>query len=199
MHDNIPQNQYKNLLDIAERLIELQQYEEAKNILDRLLEDKPGNIEVLNDMAVVHILENDLETALNILKYVLISKPNNKIALNNLQYVKSLIDETLQNNIQNKHEIGIKNNGNFQNIESKICFIIVFNHRFDTNIEILEDIYKNRFENIYFIVPFYNGNRKDVITVYESSYNFSGYYAQALEKIYDDRYTHYVLLPTIKY
>lgn len=73
---------------------------------------------------------------------------------------------------------------------SKVCLVIIFNHRFDQNIEILERIYKGRFSSIYYVVPFYDGDREDVITVYENSFRFHGYIAQAYEKIAGD-YDHY--------
>jgi len=42
-------------------------------------------------------------------------------------------------------------------------------------------------------MPFYTGNEKDVISVYENSYYFQGYIAQALAKIEND-YDHYMII-----
>ncbi len=72
----------------------------------------------------------------------------------------------------------------------KVCLIILFNHRYDANIDRLERIYKNRFSHIRYIVPFYDGPREDVIPVYECSFRFSGYVTQAYEKFAGD-FDHY--------
>lgn len=74
----------------------------------------------------------------------------------------------------------------------KVALMIVYNHRYDKNIERIESLLKDKFSNIYHIMPFYDGNRKNVIPVYESSYFFSGYIAQAYEKIKDQNFTHFI-------
>jgi hypothetical protein len=79
-------------------------------------------------------------------------------------------------------------------IESDICFCIIFNHRYDKNIDKLLEIYMNRFHNIYFIIPFYDGNLENCIPVYENSFQFQGYIAQAYHHIYNERFSHYVFI-----
>lgn len=65
-----------------------------------------------------------------------------------------------------------------------VCLVFIFNHKYEQNIEKLRRIYKNRFSTMRFIVPFYNGNPdKEIISVYESSYYFEGYYIQTLYKL----------------
>jgi hypothetical protein len=73
----------------------------------------------------------------------------------------------------------------------KVALIFVFNHRYDKNIDILERIYKDRFSHIYHIVPFYNGGKKNVISVYENSFYFEGYLAQAYAKYFNEEYENY--------
>lgn len=75
-----------------------------------------------------------------------------------------------------------------------ICLVIIYNHRYDNNIEILEQIYKNRFAAIYHLVPFYDGKNHNVIPVYESSYQFQGYVAQGMKYFYSDNYTQYLFI-----
>ena len=65
----------------------------------------------------------------------------------------------------------------------KVCLLIIYNHRYDDNIEKLEKIYGSRFSDIYHIVPFYDGVKENVIPVYECSFRFEGYVAQALRNI----------------
>jgi len=63
------------------------------------------------------------------------------------------------------------------------CLVIIFNHRYNNNICKLRKIYGERFSKILFLVPFYQGEEEDVIPVYESSYEFSGYLIQAYPKL----------------
>ena len=79
-------------------------------------------------------------------------------------------------------------------MKSKICLVIIFNHRYDQNIDILEKIYKGRFEAIYYLVPFYDGKRENVIPVYESSFQFQGYVAQGWREFYNEVYSHYLFI-----
>lgn len=75
---------------------------------------------------------------------------------------------------------------------SKPCLIIIFNHRFDKNIPVLEKIYSGRFSNIFFLVPFYNGDKENVIPVYESSHFFQSFLAQGYNRFAKDEFTHYI-------
>lgn len=82
---------------------------------------------------------------------------------------------------------------------SKVCLIVVFNHKYNKNIPILESIYRNRFSDIFYIVPFNTDeipgiDREKIITVYETSYCFQGYLAQSFERIWDSKYSHYVVI-----
>lgn len=52
---------------------------------------------------------------------------------------------------------------------------IIYNHRFDANIPKLETYYKCRFEHIYHLVPFYDGDIKNVISVFEKSFYFQAH------------------------
>lgn len=77
---------------------------------------------------------------------------------------------------------------------SSVALIFIFNHRYDKNIDVLEAMYKHRFSNIYHLVPFYDGDKKNVIPVYESSQHFQGYIAQGLKSYFDEKYEHYFFL-----
>lgn len=79
-------------------------------------------------------------------------------------------------------------------MESKVALVLVFNHRFDDNIDKLEKIYEKRFSNIYHLVPFYDGKKKNVIPVYESSYYFQGYLTQGFSKYYNENIVHYLFV-----
>ena len=65
---------------------------------------------------------------------------------------------------------------------NRVSLIVIFNHKFEQNINLLRKIYDGRFSNIFFILPFYKGNDEDVISVYESSYSFQGYIYQKSKK-----------------
>ncbi len=66
-----------------------------------------------------------------------------------------------------------------------VCLVIIFNHRFDANIQKLKAIYQKRFHKIRFLMPFYEGTDTDVIPVYESSYQFPGFLIQAYARLTD--------------
>jgi len=76
----------------------------------------------------------------------------------------------------------------------EICLVFIFNHKYDQNIKKLESIYGRRFENIFHLVPFYDGNEPNVIPVYDNSFKFQGYIAQAYARIFDPKYSHYVFV-----
>ena len=76
----------------------------------------------------------------------------------------------------------------------KVCLVIIFNHRFDKNLPLLRKIYGERFSNIRFLMPFYDGTDADVIPVYESSHQFQGYFIQAYEKLKDIPCSHYLFI-----
>lgn len=64
-----------------------------------------------------------------------------------------------------------------------VALVIIYNHRYDKNIARLEELYKGRFSNIFHLMPFYDGDKENVIPVYENSYYFQGYIAQAYKTI----------------
>lgn len=74
------------------------------------------------------------------------------------------------------------------------CLIIIFNHKYDKNIERLENLYAPKFSNIFFLVPFYTGTKKNVIPVYESSIYFQGYIAQGFKSYYRPEFSHYFFI-----
>ncbi len=76
----------------------------------------------------------------------------------------------------------------------EICLIIVFNHKFEKNIHKLYKLYKNRFDNIYYLMPFYTGKIKNVIPVYENPHTFQGYFIQSLPKYFNMKYSHYLFM-----
>ncbi len=76
----------------------------------------------------------------------------------------------------------------------KTALLIIYNHRYDQNINRLENIYKDRFTHIFHIIPFYDGQLSNVIPVYESSYYFSGYLSQAYTHLKDMKFTHFFVV-----
>jgi len=75
-----------------------------------------------------------------------------------------------------------------------IPLIIIYNHKFEKNIEILEKIYAPRFSKIFHLMPFYRGNRRNVIPVYEHSFCFQGYVAKAFKYFFDSEFSHYLFI-----
>jgi hypothetical protein len=73
-----------------------------------------------------------------------------------------------------------------------VCLAIIQNHQYVRNIRELNRIYKDRFDHIVHIVPFYQGTDENVIAVFENSHYFEGFIAQAtssvLSKLDHDHY-----------
>jgi hypothetical protein len=78
--------------------------------------------------------------------------------------------------------------------EAVPALVIIYNHRYDKNIEILEAVYGPRFSHIYHLMPFYDGEKANVIPVYEKSYCFQGYIAQGLQRYFQVEYPHYIFV-----
>lgn len=76
----------------------------------------------------------------------------------------------------------------------KIALVIIYNHRFDRNIPILEDLLDSKWSHIFHVVPFYDGDKENVIPVYESSLFYSGYIAQAYTHLKEKGFTHFVFI-----
>lgn len=73
---------------------------------------------------------------------------------------------------------------------SKVCLLVIFNNRFEKNLDKLRAIYRDRFSHVYFLMPFYQGNAPDVLSVWDNSYRFHAFFAQAYERFAGD-YDHY--------
>lgn len=76
----------------------------------------------------------------------------------------------------------------------KVALVVIYNHRYDKNIPIVEKLYEGKFSNIFHVVPFYEGDRENVITVFESSYRFQGYIAQAYKELRKKGFSHYFIV-----
>jgi hypothetical protein len=76
----------------------------------------------------------------------------------------------------------------------KIALVVIYNHRYDGNISIVEDLYRGRFANIFHLVPFYDGDRPNVIPVYENSFQFQGYIAQGSKHFFRPEFEHYLFI-----
>lgn len=79
-------------------------------------------------------------------------------------------------------------------MKHQVALVIVFNHKYDENIEKLDKIYEGRFSHIYYLVPFYNGTKQNVIPIYECSYYFQGYIAQGFTHYFQENYQHYFFM-----
>ena len=66
---------------------------------------------------------------------------------------------------------------------SNVALLVVFNHRFDRNLEKLRSFYRTKFSNVFFLMPFYDGTDEDVIPVYYPSNTFQGFFVHAYEKL----------------
>jgi hypothetical protein len=72
-----------------------------------------------------------------------------------------------------------------------VALIIIYNHRYDKNIDRLEQLYQNKFSHIYHLIPFYDGEKENVIPVYGRSIFFQDYMAQGYNVFFKKDYKHY--------
>ncbi len=75
-----------------------------------------------------------------------------------------------------------------------VALIIVYNNRYEENIEVLEKLYRGRFSHMYHLMPFYHGGKSNVIPVYEISIYFQGHLAQGLRHYFREEYVHYLFV-----
>ncbi len=76
--------------------------------------------------------------------------------------------------------------------DRRAALVVVYNHRYDDNIDAVETIYRGRFSRIHHLVPFHDAPRPNVIGVYENSLCFQGYVAQSVDRVFDEAVSHYV-------
>ena len=79
-------------------------------------------------------------------------------------------------------------------MEKKIALLVIYNHRFDKNIPLIDKMYEGRFSHVYHIVPFYDGTKENVIPVYASSHYFQSYISQAYTHLRNKGFTHYFVV-----
>jgi len=72
-----------------------------------------------------------------------------------------------------------------------IALVLIHNHRFDRNLPLLDALYQSRFDRVWHLMPFYDGERENVIPVYENSLQFQGYVAQGQRFFEEPGITHY--------
>ena len=67
--------------------------------------------------------------------------------------------------------------------ERKTGLVVLYNHNYEKNIEKIRRIYKERFPEMRQLMPFYYGNDPEVIRVFDNSFYFQTYIAQAFDKL----------------
>jgi hypothetical protein len=75
-----------------------------------------------------------------------------------------------------------------------LALVIIYNHRYDQNIDLLERVYRDRFGHIFHLMPFYTGDRANVIPVYGNAHYFSGFVAQGFRHFHRPEFTHYLFI-----
>ena len=87
-------------LILSELLIEKNELNAAKIILEQSLNTNCSNLDSLNNLAVVHIMQQNYNEALSCLKRVIDIQPQNEVALDNLVYLQELISQPTDSVIQ---------------------------------------------------------------------------------------------------
>lgn len=76
----------------------------------------------------------------------------------------------------------------------KVALLVVFNHRFDRNLPRLRELYKEKFSNVFFLMPFYDGNDEDVIPVYYPSNCFQGFFQTAYQVLKNKEFDYWFIV-----
>ena len=76
----------------------------------------------------------------------------------------------------------------------KAALIVIYNHAYVKNILVIEKIYRDRFSHIFHLMPFYQGDRPNVIPVYNDSRYFQGYIASGFRFYFSDEYRHFIFI-----
>jgi hypothetical protein len=71
---------------------------------------------------------------------------------------------------------------------------LVYNHRYEGNINSLDQQYSSRFRRINHLIPFARSTAPNVLRVWENGFCFSSHVAQAYERIVDSQVSHYVFV-----
>ncbi|MBZ0182679.1 MAG: TDP-N-acetylfucosamine:lipid II N-acetylfucosaminyltransferase [Melioribacteraceae bacterium] len=87
----------QELLQRAEEYINNDDFENALDLLDKILGTDENNIDALNDLSVIFILQNEIESALNVINKVIDLDSENEIAKNNLQVLENKIKASAVN------------------------------------------------------------------------------------------------------
>ena len=79
-------------------------------------------------------------------------------------------------------------------IVAGVCLVVIYNHNYEKNIPKIERLYEGKFQEIYHLMPFYQGDDPRVIGVYDSSHQFNNYITQAYDRLTEKPFTHYVFV-----
>jgi glycosyltransferase involved in cell wall biosynthesis len=90
--DLVQQKTLHALLVRAEQGIESQNTAAAREILRQIVSAFPGNVDALNDLAIVEIMEQRMPAALALLKQILVLQPDNEIARENFSLITQSAD-----------------------------------------------------------------------------------------------------------
>ncbi|MCX6150718.1 MAG: radical SAM protein [Ignavibacteriales bacterium] len=88
-NDQLKNQLTKQIIHKAEKDIQAENLQSARQVLSSLLVRDPDNVDALNDLAVVEILEGNYTRAVEILKQILIQEENNEAAIENIVYLIS--------------------------------------------------------------------------------------------------------------
>ena len=80
-----------NSVDLAEELIQIEEYSKAEELLYSVIKNDTNNIDALNNLGVISVLRDNFDEAKNYIEKVLSFDPTNEIALGNYEYLQQLL------------------------------------------------------------------------------------------------------------
>ena len=165
---------YKTLRK-AEKLIEEENYIDAKKYLQNLLEIYSDSTEVYNDLAVISILENNFRDALTYIKQVLTIDPKNEIAIGNFKFVQQLNIIELDENKKHQNESSFPKERNIVYDDRTTSFQeqiqkaeeLIKNHKLSQAESILKNVLSNQKDNLEAL------NDLSVISIMKEDYEYA--------------------------
>lgn len=85
----------------AEELLGNGNFSEAREILEKILEEDSTNLDAMNDLAVLNIMQNDFVTAKNFIQQIFKIDPSNEVAIDNWNYLnqRAYVNDDVQNEL----------------------------------------------------------------------------------------------------
>lgn len=168
---------FNRILYTIEEMITKNNLESAQSLIELLLLIQKDNLDLLNNLAVIKIMQSDIEAAIKYVNQVLRLDPQNEIANENLLYINekfntkdvplsSLINSTVDKNNKQNTNAFLKNSIEDNSYQSMVSIIIPVFNKVDLTEKCLKSIVENTSHNYsYEIIIVNNGSTDSTVEI----------------------------------